>query len=441
MEQLFTDFPAADAGAWKARLEKDLKGITFDQLSVKDRNDITVHPFYTAEDQLGGLPPLPGKADWDICTHLIVTDAAEANRRALLELNNGATALCFIIQQDTDPEILLRGIELPYIYTQFRLNTRTIGFADKLLSYLTAQPETGTEPNCSILYDYIGDYIRKGSTETALATEAGHMLQLLAATGEAGIDAVCYLNAGANSSYELACALAQINEYLNILQEKGNTEDLHKINITLAADTSFFEQIAKLRAFRHVYTLLTGQYGIAPKLHLHVETGNTYRSPFDSYSNLLRDTIAGMAGVIGGADSLYIHPFDETRPLDGDFSRRMSRNQQLIFKEESYLNKVSDAAAGSYYIEVLTDQIAAAAWEHFKTIEKNGGLLAAFDKGLIGQTIKEQAAALVHEYRSGKRVLIGVNKFTNPKDEPQRQKTAADKGKGLAPLNLAEAIL
>lgn len=442
MEKLFTDFNIADAKAWKARLEKDLKGVTFEQLSVTDRNGITIHPFYTNEDITATKEPVTTQPDWSICAAIEVTDAKMANAQALAELNNGASGLCFHFEQDVDPSILLEDIELPYIYSCFILNHKTVSFSEKLQQYIAAKGWDATGMDLFLSYDFIGKYLETGDWSNTQTEDSQSFLSFAEKNATAiCIDATLFQNAGANTTYELACALAMANEYLHLLEESNKIGYLKKINISLATDTCFFEQIAKLRAFRKLLPLIFEQYDISPAIHLHIETSSIYRSPFDSYSNLLRDTIAGMAAVIGGCDSLYIHPFNKTKEEPTDFSRRMSRNQQLIFKEESYLDKVADVAAGSYYLETLTEQIAEQTWNSFKEIEHAGGLLTAFENGIIQNAIAMQAQQLVQEYKDGKRVLIGVNKFVNAKDEPIPSLNKKQNSKGIQAILLSNEIL
>lgn len=442
MEKLFAEFGATGAAEWKLRLEKDLKGITFDQLTVADRNGIPVHPFYTAADLAETSPaPVYTRPDWSICTRIIVQDAVTANKEALAALDSGVSGICFDIQSDIRPELLLQSIELPYIYSYFTLTRQTLAFATKLAAYLGQQYRGNKDLQVYLQLDVIRHYLAHNSWQDNKTTDLDHFLSLQSeATGlhTFCMDASLFQNAGAQPTYELACALAQLNEYLNLAS--GNKLAVKRIHITLATDTAFFEQIAKLRAFRLLTSLLLEQYGIKADLHLHVVTSNTYRSPFDSYSNLLRDTIAGMAAVAGGCNSLYIPGFDPKLESPTAFSLRMSRNQQLIFKEESYLDKVADVAAGSYYLETLTTTIAEQAWELFKTIEQQGGLMASFEQGLIQQQIHQQAAALVQEYKDGKRVLIGVNKFPNPTDLPHSLAIPPGDTNSITPLYLTEKL-
>ena len=126
-----------------------------------------------------------------------------------------------------------------------------------------------------------------------------------------------------------------------------------------------------------------------------------------------------MSASIGGANSIVVFPFDYTVNPDNDFSSRMARNQQLILKDESYLNKVSDIAAGSYYIETITKTLCEKAWDVFKDIETKGGLINSLKLNYIQALIKEDADKLIADFKDGKLILVGVNKFQNKLEEPK----------------------
>lgn len=431
MTTLFDEFAASSPEAWKERLSKDLKGITFEDLSVQDRNGLTIRPFYTAADrQDQAAAPAFTHQDWAICAHIPVSDAKAANAQALHELNNGASALCFELDGATDLDTLLQGIGLPYIHTRFMLSGNLQAFLQQ------AQRLQGLD--IAICDDAIARYTGGGSWNSERTQK--DFYTLFDTTRQVCVDAKIYQDAGANSVWQLACSIAQLNEYLHWLQLEGKTAELQQVDLSVSAGTDFFEEIAKLRALHRLAGNLLASYGIQASLHLHAETSDTYRSAFDSYSNLLRDTIAGMAAVLGGCHSLLIHPFDQAKIAANLFSSRMSRNQQLIFKEECYLHQVADAAAGSFYLEQLTEQLAEKAWQVFKDIEAAGGLIAAFEQGTITTAIAAQAAAWIEEYRTGKRVLIGVNKYINAKDEPKP--AAPQKAKaGLQRVSLTEALV
>lgn len=441
MEKLFAEFNPASAADWKARLEKDLKGVTFNDLEILDRNENKIYPFYSIEDRPNETLPVFQNPDWDICASIIVEEAKVANAQALQELQGGASGLRFIIKNETDIASLLNGIELKYIYTHFSVNNNEQHFITAFKEYLSAGNITMEELNCSITFDPIAQYTADGTWQQQAMQE--RFLAFMEQTGgyRINVDTTLFQNAGANSAYQLAGTLAHVNEYLHWLDETNKVKQVKTIEIALATGTDFFEEIAKLRAMRTLLPLVFKQYDISPKVHLHVTTSGVYRSPFDAYSNLLRDSIAGMAAVIGGCNSLYIRPFDENLNAVNNFSNRMSRNQQLLFKEESYLHKIADVAAGAYYLETLTTQIAAKAWTHFQAIEQAGGLIVSFEKGIIQSDITAQAAKWIQEYKDGKRVLIGVNKYPDATDKPIAKSHTRNAGKGLHPILLSEEII
>jgi methylmalonyl-CoA mutase len=442
MENLIGGFSPVSAQEWKARIEKDLKEIPYDTLLKKDRNGILIKPFYNAEDLSRATGPLFENPHWDICSAIDIKEMKKANRAALLALQNGASGLVFHLHEQFDLDLLLQDISIAHIYLQFNIRRNHAAFLVAFQNYAHAKGLELNELNCCILYDSIGNYIRSGAWNTsAKAEQLGFLLTagVNASLFSIAVDGSIYQNSGANQVLELATVLAHLNEYLNLLQSNNRLTKTKKIYVSLAVGMDFFEEIAKLRAFRKLTALLFESYGIEPVLHLHGETSDMYRSPVDSYTNLLRDSISGMAAVLGGSNSLVIKAFNNDQ--NDEFSARMSRNQQLIFKEEAYLDKVADVAAGSFFIESLTEQMAEGAWEQFKQIEKEGGLIASFEKGILGKEITAQAQQLVSEYKSGKRVLIGVNKYPNPADAPKPVTKATYEIMGIQPLSLSNELL
>jgi methylmalonyl-CoA mutase len=441
MEKLFSEFSPANAEDWKARLERDLKGITFNNLEVLDRNDIKIHPFYTIEDRSDEVTAVFQNPDWEICASIIVEDAKTANSKSLQELQGGASGLCFIINKEVDIADLLNGIELKFIYTHFSVTNNEQSFIPAFKKYLGAANITLDELNCRISFDPIAVYLADGEWQQEEAKQ--RFLNFIAQSNcsNISIDTTLFQNTGANSSYQLACALAQVNEYLYWLDEANRIKNIKNVEVSLATGTDFFEEIAKIRAFRTLLPLVFKQYDINPNVQLHIETSGVYRAPFDAYNNLLRDSIAGMAAVLGGCNSLLIRAFDENINTSNNFSSRMSRNQQLLFKEESYLHKIADVASGSYYLETLTTQIATKSWTYFQEIEKAGGLIAYFEKGIIQSEIATQATKWIQEYKDGKRILIGVNKYPNAADQPIANANKKIVGKGLQPVLLSDEII
>jgi methylmalonyl-CoA mutase len=158
---------------------------------------------------------------------------------------------------------------------------------------------------------------------------------------------------------------------------------------------------------------LVDQYNIKLDIHIHGQTTSINKSVIDSYTNMLRSTTEAMSASIGGCNSIVVLPFDHVFKSSTDFSRRMARNQQLILKEESYLNKVADMAAGSYYIENTTTTLCEKAWQQFKNIESKGGFIECLKTNMIQDLIEKDAELLINQLTEGKLVLVGVNKFQN----------------------------
>lgn len=427
MVDLLTDFETVDASAWKARLEKDLKGVTFEQLQQPDDNGLTIFPFYTKDDEkLTGA--LFAHKDWTIVERIVVKDEITDNKHALQALRSGASGLYFQIEKEQcDWEILFNRIELDHIQTFIGW-----GNADQYGTLMRYLADAGVDKN--VVHsgtDSIASYF--STKEKKFKDNIGQPV-----TDDIFIDGSLYYNAGANTVSQLAYTIAHLQETLHNMRYTGSAGASSIIRVNVAVGTAFFEEIAKLRALRRSVALLLKQYDIEVPVHIYVITGSLYKAAADAYSNLLRDSIAGMAAVMGGCNALCILPFDESAPKgNAGFSQRMAINQQLLMKEESYFDQVADVANGSFYIERLTGQFAEAAWEHFKRIEVAGGILEFFEAGQLTAEITMQAGKLVDDLKSGKKTWIGMNKYPNANDMPKAEELPERIDGAINPLKVA----
>ena len=285
------------------------------------------------------------------------------------------------------------------------------------------------------LYAYYGEWHHSQEADMEVLNQLVHI----------PVNASLYEEAGANTVNELAFALAHVNEYFNFLNEKGNLsgKTIHSI---FSIGPDFFTEIAKLRAFRKLIALLQESYQTKFPLHIHAQTAQLDKSVMDIYNNMLRTTTEAMSAVIGGADSLSVLPYNEGFSEVNEFAARIARNQQLILKDESYLNKVSDISSGSYYIESITEQLAQKAWDQFKSIEAKGGFIACLKNNFIQTLISEGTSTLIHELKEGKLVLVGVNKFQNKSEkitsvpEAHSGKSANPEITPIRPIRLAKSF-
>ncbi len=189
---------------------------------------------------------------------------------------------------------------------------------------------------------------------------------------------------------------------------------------SLAVGSNYFMEIAKLRAMRLLWARLVEQYQpespAAMKTFIHASTARWNKTIYDPYVNMLRTTTEGMSAALGNADSVSVTPFDVAFKESGVFSDRIARNQQLILKEESYLNKVADPGAGSYYIENLTHSMAHHAWALFQEVEARGGMIECVKTGFVQDQvmmIRRQKEADIAQRRI---VLIGTNQYPNTQE-------------------------
>jgi len=208
-------------------------------------------------------------------------------------------------------------------------------------------------------------------------------------------------------------------EYLNFLTEKGlDIDDVSKhIRFNFATGSSYFIEIAKLRALRFLWAKITNEYGISDsnsaKMHIHSVSSSLNKTVYDPYVNMLRTTTETMSAALGGADSITVLPFDFVSGKTSELGIRIARNQQLLLKGESHFDKVNDPAAGSYYVENLTDELIENAWDLFLEVEEKGGYLKAFESGFITNKIQEEATKIRTEVASRKKIILGTNQYPN----------------------------
>lgn len=405
MQKLFTEFESTTAAQWKEQLIKDLKGVDYDALVWHTDAGIDIQPFYTKENLAGkaSQPVFTGR-DWAICEWIDVADEKTANRQALNALQNGASGLVFSIGKHTDYALLLKEISIEHIYCLFRVKPEQ---RDALLAYLAPVNSGDT---CFVECDDL----LSGSPSFSSPPDT------------LAVNTVLYHEAAANAVNEIALSLAHLNEYLNAFSEKKTLSGLKNIHLTVSAGGDFFMEIAKFRALRRAVNLVLEQYGLTLPIHIHAQTTLVNKSVIDRYNNMLRSATEAMSAGIGGANSILVLPFDVEFAESNDFSSRMARNQQLILKDESYLNVVADISAGSYYIESLTDSLGQKAWEQFRQIEAGGGLLAGLRSNTVQELIAADARKLISEFKEGKLVLVGLNKFQNKNESLPVQGSTRD---------------
>ena len=230
--------------------------------------------------------------------------------------------------------------------------------------------------------------------------------------------------AGATADIELAYTLADGLEYIRAGINAGMTVDQFapRLSFFWGVGMNHFMEIAKMRAARLLWAKIVSQFNPKnPKsmaLRTHCQTSGWSLTEQDPFNNVARTAIEAMGAALGHTQSLHTNALDEAIALPTDFSARIARNTQIYIQEETYITKEVDPWAGSYYVEALTHEIAHKAWEHIQEIESLGGMAKAIETGIPKMRIEEAAARKQAHIDSGSEIIVGVNKYRLPKEDP-----------------------
>ena len=295
MNKLFSEFDSLSTQEWKDKLTADLKGKTFEDLTSSDGT----LPFYHS-DTHQHFTPLSTSHKWMNVQWIDGSEPKTANQEALEALNNGMNALCF--SNPSDLPILFKDILIQHIEVHFENYSSDI---PKLWEELVT--ERGLDPE-----DINGSFL--GQEEGNLPQFAYHSV-----------------------------VVEDIHQAVK--------EGLFNSQYIFTIGSNYFKEIAKMRAFASLFE--THFKGIP---NIFAQTSLSNKESEEPYTNLLRTTTESMSAIFGGCNSLMIRPYNQSFEAPNDFSNRLARNQHHIIMEESFLGKVQDPSAGSYYIEALTKE-------------------------------------------------------------------------------------
>ena len=463
---LLTEFPSQTYDEWKEAAVQLLKGRPFEKTLITPTYEgFDLQPIYMRETMtefphLGDVPGMGSQvrgsrpegyvsAGWLVSQELSAPSASDLNAIARHELENGQNELNIWFDRPTregrDPaadgsSVGVCGVSLS---TLGDLKTLLEGIHPEMISlYLqsgSAAPamyalldawvrETGTNPaevSGCLGMDPLAWLAETGALPGQKEKVFSVMADLVKAAADRfpelqilDIQGHAYHNGGASSAQELATILATGACLLKELTQRGVPAELvaPRIRLSVSVGGSYFIEIGKLRALRMLWTRVLEAFGVpesARKVHVHARTGLWNKTRFDPYVNMLRTTTEAFSAVVGGCDSLHVAPFDEIiRESDG-FSRRISRNTHAILAEECGLTNVIDPAGGSYAVETVTNEMAAAAWKQFQEIESAGGILPVLESGSLQDKVAEVYAAKIKNIQRRKDVIVGTNSYPN----------------------------
>ncbi|WP_363146470.1 methylmalonyl-CoA mutase family protein [Winogradskyella sp.] len=279
------------------------------------------------------------------------------------------------------------------------------------------------QKNVYVQNDIIGHLAKTGNWHNNLKEDYDQFEIIVKENNQLCINLDLYQNAGANIVQQLAYGLAHTNEYLNHFEKilDNNKKQTLEITFNVAIGSNYFFEIAKLRALRNLWATLASEYGFNISCRIKATPSKRNKTIYDYNVNMLRTTTESMSAVLGGADVVYNLPYDALYHDANEFGDRISRNQLLILKNESYFDKVNNPADGSYYIEYLTLKLSEKALELFKDIENNGGFLSQLKEGTIQRKIKESASKEQSQFDTEQLILLGTNKHPNPADRMKNE--------------------
>ncbi|MGJ5752746.1 methylmalonyl-CoA mutase [Streptomyces puniciscabiei] len=455
---LAAEFPDATHEQWQRLVEgvlrksgKEVSGAAAeDALSTTLEDGLRTRPLYTARDAAPD-PGLPGFAPyvrgsrpegntaggWDVRQrHSALTEDA-----VLADLENGGTSLWLVLGEGGIPldglGRALEGVYLDLAPVVLDAGRDTERAAEALLGLCADNGVDAKAVRGNLGGDPLGYEARTGTPldfapYAALAARCAERYPGLRALT---VDALPYHEAGGSAAQELGASLATGVAYLRELTEAGLDVEraAGQLEFRYAATADQFLTIAKLRAARRLWARVAEVCG-APGAQLqHVVTSPVMMTRRDPWVNMLRTTVATLAAGVGGADSVTVLPFDHTLGLPDAFARRIARNTSTILIEESHLARVIDPAGGSWYVEQLTDQLAQAAWEFFRTIERDGGQAAVLRSGRLRTDLATTWAERSKKLAKRREPITGVSEFPLLAEKPVEREPAPEPPSGGLP--------
>mmetsp|Transcript_31834 Transcript_31834/g.71648 ORF Transcript_31834/g.71648 Transcript_31834/m.71648 type:complete len:763 (-) Transcript_31834:347-2635(-) len=324
-----------------------------------------------------------------------------------------------------DMKILFDGIPLDKVSVSMTMNGAVLPV---LAMYVVAAEEQGVRPeqlSGTIQNDILKEFMVRNTFIYPPGPSMRIVQDIFAFTSRRmpkynsiSISGYHMQEAGADGKLELAFTLADGVEYVRAALEAGLKVDdvAPRLSFFFGTGMNFYMEVAKLRAARMIWAELMREK-FSPKeeksllLRTHCQTSGYSLTAQDPLNNVVRTTVEAMAAIMGGTQSLHTNSFDEALGLPTDESARIARNTQLILQEETALTKVADPWGGSYMMESLTSELAAAAREVIQEVEELGGMTKAIESGMAKLRIEEAATRKQGRIDSGEEVVVGVNKY------------------------------
>jgi len=436
--RLFEEFSPVGKMDWSEQILKDLKGKSLDALQWKFEGGLNLNPIVGKEDISEEGKFRRGNffnqidTSWQVVQEIYVDDneavaqiknAFQQEVQAIQLLSRGSK------QQEKWKDLLA---QIDFRYQAIHLKRDGISLKE-MMQMIYAQLSDNQVESHVLTGTMLrpAEYFHKAflSENESLFAEEAEMISEIAQKSPffrvLGIDLGFVHEMGGTIVQQLGFALSLMVEYVEELSKVGISKETIAKSMAFQFPISgnFFPEIAKMRAFRVLLARVWEIYDIENEElsspFILAETSLWNKPAYDAYNNLLRCTTEAMSAILGGAHALTVRAYNASFEENNEFSLRMARNIQHLLKHESYLDKVSDAGGGSYYIESLTDTFAEEAWALFQSIEQEGGYLASLRMGVITEKIRAAAAEKQAEIEKRKKVFVGINQYPNTEEVSQ----------------------
>ena len=443
-------------------------------MAATDRREtesgIEVKPVYTPGDAPRPLEP-PGEypftrgpyrdmyrgRPWTIRQYSGFASAEESNARYRYLLDQGQTGLSIAFDLPTqlgydsddprslgevgrtgvaidslaDMELLLDGIPLDHVSTSMTINAPASLLL--LLYELVAERQgvassalRGTVQN-DILKEYVarGNYIFPPKPSMRLTTDLfAYCAERIPSWNTISISGYHIREAGATAVQELAFTLANGIAYCAAAVDAGLSPDDFgaRLSFFFNAHNDFFQEVAKFRAARRLWArVMKERFGAtdprAIALRFHAQTGGSTLTAQQPENNVIRVAIQALSAVCGGAQSLHTNAFDEALALPTERSATLALRTQQVIASEIGVVETADPFGGSYFVEALTDELEARAWELIARVDELGGAIDAIERGFVQDEIEQSAFAWQQEVERDERVIVGVNRYVEGSEE------------------------
>jgi methylmalonyl-CoA mutase N-terminal domain/subunit len=331
-----------------------------------------------------------------------------------------------------DMERLLHGLPLDEVTTSMTINATASILL--LLYELVAEGQGvpadrigGTVQN-DLLKEYVarGTYIYPPRPSMRIITDIfAYCQERVPRWNTISISGYHIREAGATAAQELAFTLSNAIAYVQAAIDAGLDVDefAPRLSFFWNAHNNFFEEVAKFRASRRMWhQIMTERFGAKDErstlMRFHTQTGGSTLTAQQPENNVVRVALQGLAAVLGGTQSLHTNGFDEALGLPTEKAARIALRTQQIVAHESGVTDTADPLAGSYFVERLTDDLEAKAWEYIEKVDGLGGAVAAIEAGYMQDEIERAAFDWAKAVEDEAKVIVGVNRFVDDAPEP-----------------------